>query len=99
MSNKKARNRVTLRTREHRALIAVVVAARNEQGVTQQQLATRVAELFDVSASRSWIGKFEAQERGLDAVELMWIESALKLESGTLMARATQQLGKSSSKR
>lgn len=86
------RTRKTLRTREHRALISVVVASRKEAQVTQEELAKRVGRLLKRKPDRGWIAKFEAGDRVLMAVELIWIARALRMEPAKLMTRVTKWL-------
>jgi len=71
----------TLRSRGHKALLAVLVASRREAGLTQRQLAERL------KLPPSVIGKIETGERRLDVVEFTAIARALKLEPLTLYER------------
>jgi transcriptional regulator with XRE-family HTH domain len=87
-----SRTRKTLRTKEHRALISVVVATRKELKLTQEDLAERTAKLFRLSGDRSWIAKFEAGDRRLDVVELMWLARAMKIAPETLLTRVSKWL-------
>ena len=64
----------TLRSREHRALCAVLVATRREAGLTQAQLAERLKK------PASYIAKIEIGERRLDVVEFVALAKALKLD-------------------
>jgi transcriptional regulator with XRE-family HTH domain len=64
----------TLRSREHRALCAVLVATRREAGLTQAQLAERLGK------PASFVAKVEIGERRLDIVEFTAIAKALKLD-------------------
>ena len=64
--------RKTLRSRGHRRLIAVLVAAREAAGLTQRELAARLKR------PRVYVGRMEAGERRIDVIE--FIEIALVLE-------------------
>jgi DNA-binding XRE family transcriptional regulator len=71
----------SLRSRGHKALLAVLVASRREAGLTQRQLATRLG------VPASTIGKIEVGERRLDVVEFMAVARALKVEPLVLFER------------
>ena len=71
----------TLRSKEHRALCAVLVATRREAGLTQAQLAERLKK------PPSFIAKIEIGERRLDVVEFAGIAKALKIDPRTLFDR------------
>jgi transcriptional regulator with XRE-family HTH domain len=71
----------SLRSRAHRALLAVLVASRREAGLTQRQLAERLG------VPASVIAKVELGERRLDVPEFLAIARALKLEPATLFER------------
>lgn len=79
----------TLRSRGHKALLAVLVASRREAKLTQAQLAKRLAVV------PSWVAKVELGERRLDVTEFTAIARALKLEPLTLYQRylAWEKLG------
>ncbi|MDB6014407.1 MAG: transcriptional regulator, family [Gammaproteobacteria bacterium] len=80
----------TLRSRGHKALLAVLVASRREAGLTQRQLAERL------KLPPSVVGKIETGERRLDVVEFTAIARALKREPLTLYERflAWERAGK-----
>jgi transcriptional regulator with XRE-family HTH domain len=64
----------SLRSKGHRALVAVLVATRRDAGITQSQLAERLKR------SQSFVAKIEAGERRLDTVEFVdWVK-ALKAD-------------------
>jgi transcriptional regulator with XRE-family HTH domain len=86
------RNRRTLRSREHRALISVLVASRKEAELTQGDLAARVGKMLKLNTDRSWLAKFESGDRRLDAVELIWIARALKMDPSLLLTRVVRWL-------
>jgi transcriptional regulator with XRE-family HTH domain len=71
----------TLRSREHRALCAVLVATRREAGLTQAQLAERLGK------PASFIAKIEIGKRRLDVVEFAAIAKALKLDPRKMFER------------
>lgn len=71
----------TLRSREHRALCAVLVATRREAGLTQAQLAERLGK------PASFIAKIEIGERRVDVVEFAAIARALKLDPRKIFDR------------
>lgn len=64
--------RKTLRSRGHRALIAILVAARKKAGMTQRDLA------FRIKRPRSFVGRMEAGERRIDVIEFIEIARALE---------------------
>ena len=64
--------RKTLRTRGHKALIAILVAARKKTGMTQRDLAGRIKR------PRSFVGRMEAGERRIDVIEFIEIARALE---------------------
>lgn len=55
----------SLRSREHRWIIAVLVATRKAAGLTQQQLAARLRK------PQSFVSKYETGERRLDVPEFI----------------------------
>lgn len=71
----------TLRSREHRALCAVLVATRREAGLTQAQLAERLGK------PASFIAKIEIGERRLDVVEFAALAKALKVDPRKMLDR------------
>jgi transcriptional regulator with XRE-family HTH domain len=71
----------TLRSRGHRALMAVLVASRREAGLTQAQAAERLGK------PSSYIAKIEIGERRLDVVEFVALAKALKVDPAVLFDR------------
>jgi ribosome-binding protein aMBF1 (putative translation factor) len=63
----------TVHSEEYRAVLRVLQAAREEAGLTQEQLALRLGE------TQSFVSKVERGERRLDIVELRHIGRALGL--------------------
>lgn len=64
----------SLRTRSHRALISALRAARDEAGLTQEQVAQRLKR------PQSFVAKYEAGERRIDVVEFLQIAEALRAD-------------------
>jgi transcriptional regulator with XRE-family HTH domain len=71
----------TLRTKGHRALMAVLVATRRDTGLTQAQLAERLGK------APSYVAKIEIGERRLDVVEFVALAKALKVDPAVLFDR------------
>jgi transcriptional regulator with XRE-family HTH domain len=63
--------RKTLRSRGHRTMIGILVAARERAGLTQRQLAARLRR------PHSFVGRMEAGERRVDVVEFIEIARIL----------------------
>lgn len=63
--------RKTLRTQQHRSLIAVLTTTRRQAGLTQRDLAGRLRR------PHSFIGRIEAGERRIDVIEFIEIARAL----------------------
>jgi len=61
----------TLRSPEHRALCALLVAARRKAGLNQTELAKRLGR------PQSFIAKLEGGERRLDVVEFLAVTRAI----------------------
>jgi transcriptional regulator with XRE-family HTH domain len=68
-----------LRSAKHRALISVIVAARDAAGLTQRQLAAKLKR------SNSFVWKLEAGERQLNVLEFIEIAKVLGVKASTLM--------------
>jgi transcriptional regulator with XRE-family HTH domain len=73
--------RKTLRSKGHRALIELIVATRNQAGLTQRDLAARLRR------PHSFVGRIEAGERRVDVVEFIEIARVLDIEPQTLFAK------------
>lgn len=69
----------SIHTREYRALLRALVAARDDLGITQQQLADRL------SKQQSFVSKYERGERRLDVVEFLGITRALGVDACELL--------------
>lgn len=72
----------SLRTRTHRTLCTVLVAARKGVGLSQVELARRLKR------SQSFVAKMETGERRIDVVEFVEIARALGQDPTELLARA-----------
>jgi ribosome-binding protein aMBF1 (putative translation factor) len=73
--------RKTLRTKGHRALIDILVEAREQAGLTQRDLAARLRR------PHSFIGRIEAGERRVDVIEFIEIARVMGFDPGPLFAR------------
>jgi transcriptional regulator with XRE-family HTH domain len=71
----------SLRSREHRSLLAILRASRTEAELTQRQLAKRLGW------TKSKYASVETGERRLDVVEFRHIAEALKLDAVELFRR------------
>jgi transcriptional regulator with XRE-family HTH domain len=69
----------SLRSREHRAFIAVLVAARKAAGLTQQQVAVRLRK------PQSFVSKYETGERRLDVPEFIRVSHRLGADPADLI--------------
>jgi transcriptional regulator with XRE-family HTH domain len=76
----------SLRSREHRSVIAVLVEARTAAGLTQQQLAKRLKK------HQSYISKYETGERRLDVPEFIRIARTLDADPSVLIAQVVRSL-------
>ena len=73
--------RKTLRTRGHRALIAILVEARERAGLTQRDLAARLKR------PHSFVGRIEAGERRIDVIEFIEIARVMDVDPRELFAQ------------
>jgi len=69
----------TLRSPEHRALCALLVAARRKAGLNQTELADRL------SKPQSFVAKYEGGERRLDVIEFLAVSRALGADPQRLL--------------
>lgn len=76
-------------TRARKLLRDLLVQARNDAGLRQQDVADRLKK------PQSFVSKYESGERRIDVAELHEICKALGIRASTLMARFEQSLGKS----
>lgn len=72
----------SLRSTDHKNLIALLVAAREKAGLTQQQLADRLGK------PQSFVAKYEGGERRIDVIEFVAIAQALEFDP----ARAVREI-------
>ena len=73
--------RKTLRTRGHRTLISILVAARQQAGLSQRDLATRLKR------PHSFVGRVEAGDRRIDVIEFIEIVRVLDADPAILFAK------------
>ena len=72
-----ARDRKTpksLRSKEHRSLCALLIAAREKAELTQVDVAKRLGK------PQSYVAKYEGGERRLDVVEFIAVARALRVD-------------------
>ena len=68
------RLRKTLRSADHDALVATLKDARDQAGLTQQQLADRLGR------PQSFVAKYENGERRVDLIEFVALSAALNAD-------------------
>jgi transcriptional regulator with XRE-family HTH domain len=73
--------RKVLRSKEHRAIAAVITACRRDAGLKQAQLAEAIGW------TQSTLARIESGERIVAAAELFYIAKALKLDPVKLFSR------------
>lgn len=78
----------SLRTPEHQKLIELLTAARIKAGLTQQQLAKKLAR------PQSYVAKYEGGERRIDIVEFISIARALDFDAGRAVREVAAVYGK-----
>lgn len=78
----------SLRTPEHKKLIELLIAARIKAGLTQQQLAKKLAR------PQSYVAKYEGGERRIDIVEFISIAYALDFDAGRAVREVAAGYGK-----
>jgi transcriptional regulator with XRE-family HTH domain len=76
--------RKTLRTRGHRALIALLVSTREAAGLTQRDLAARLKR------PHSFGGRIEAGERRVDVIEFIEIARVMGVDPGQLFSKLAE---------
>ncbi|WP_260929346.1 multiprotein-bridging factor 1 family protein [Novosphingobium sp. 9] len=77
----------TLFTPEYKLFAQSLVAARQAAGLTQEQLASKLAK------PQSYVSKIERSERRIDVIEFGHICVALGEEPGAMLAKIWQRLG------
>lgn len=70
-----------LRSSRHKSLMAVLMAARADAGITQRELARRLGR------AHSFVGKLESGERQLNVLEFIEVARALGVEPSALLRR------------
>jgi transcriptional regulator with XRE-family HTH domain len=79
-----ALNLKTLRSRRHRALCAILVAARKAAKISQHELAAQL------KVSQTQIARIEIGERRIDVVEFIDIAKALRLDPHKVIAELSR---------
>jgi transcriptional regulator with XRE-family HTH domain len=69
----------TLRSPEHRAFCAMLIAARRKAGLKQAKLAERLGK------PQSFVAKYEGGERRLDVVEFLAVTRAIGIDPQRLL--------------
>lgn len=80
----------SVHTKEYKALRAELRAVRKEAGLSQRDLAARLA------VPHSWVAKVEAGERRIDVVEFAWFVSACGADPATLGSALIARFGRRS---
>ena len=70
----------SIHSKEHRALVEQLIAARKSVGLTQHELAARL------DRPQSYVAKYEGGERRVDVVEFVQIARALNTDPAELFA-------------
>jgi transcriptional regulator with XRE-family HTH domain len=71
----------SLRSKDHRALCALLIETREEAEMTQVKLAQRLGK------PQSYVAKYEGGERRLDVVEFLAVARALKADPLQLLRK------------
>lgn len=74
----------SLRSKEHKALRAVLVEAREAKGLTQEKLAQRLGK------PQSFVWKIESGERRCDVPEFIRIARAMKIDPEALFRKVVR---------
>ena len=74
-------------TDAYRRLLAELRTARKQAGLTQTEMGELIGE------DQSFVAKYERGVRRLDAVELLVITRALRVNACTIMRRVARELG------
>lgn len=78
----------TLRSKDHRALLALLIEAREKAGLYQSEVAKRLGK------PQSFVAKYEGGERRLDVIEFIAVVSALGADPIQLLRQLTRKAGK-----
>ena len=76
----------SLWTSGYDAVIAAVVAMREEAGLTQRQLAEKIGR------EQSFIGRIETRQRRIDLVEFCWWARYCGLDAEEELAKVTKEI-------
>lgn len=79
----------TLHDPRYRRIVKALVAARNDAGLTQRDLAERLGK------PPSYVGKAESLQRRLDLVEVIDWASALNLKTAPFLVKLARAIGSS----
>ncbi len=79
----------TFGTARHKALIAMLIAAREKAGMTQTELAQRLGEY------QSFVARMESGQRRVDVVELITLAEILGFDARAMIdaVRRTPEVG------
>jgi transcriptional regulator with XRE-family HTH domain len=69
----------TLGTKQHKMLIAILIAKREASGMTQTELAKNLGEY------QSFIARLESGERRVDVIELIQLARALNFDAAAVV--------------
>ncbi len=69
----------TLGTKQHKALIAILIAKREAAGLTQTELAGALGEY------QSFVARLESGERRVDVIELILLARALHFDASAVV--------------
>lgn len=72
----------TIRSSGHEALREALIAARKAAGMTQKELA------LELRCHQSFIARLESGQRRIDAIELIVLSRALKVDAAQLLSQA-----------
>ncbi|HEX2833935.1 MAG TPA: helix-turn-helix transcriptional regulator [Thermoanaerobaculia bacterium] len=88
MKKKKPVTRSTAHGDDYEVFTELLTTVRKENGVTQTALAERLERL------QTWVAKVEAGDRRIDAVELIAVLDALKVDLVEFFTRLRRELRK-----
>lgn len=81
-------SRDALHSDENKALVAILIEARESAGLSQAQLGERI------NKRQQFISRLEKSDRRVDLLEFIMIARALKLDPKELFARVLKKLPK-----
>lgn len=81
-------HRSTLHSEENKALVALLVKARKDAGLTQVELAERMGK------SQQFVSRLESGERRIDLLEFIMLSRAIKADPRDLLGRVLKKLPK-----